>query len=114
MNVSYLSKKLPLSLAIVMVVLTLWVLAVAAQETVQPTYQIQVNGLTCPFCSYGIEKHVSAIEGVADVAMNLKAGLLTVTMKEGVALSQATANQAIEAAGFTPRSFHEITAVSEK
>lgn len=114
MNASYLSRKFPLSLAIVTVILTLWVMAVAAQETVQPTYQIQVNGLTCPFCSYGIEKHVSAIEGVVDVAMDLQAGLLTVTMKKGAVLDQTTANQAIEAAGFTPRSFHEITAASEK
>ncbi len=109
MNVPYLSKRLLLSLAVVMVVLTLWVTVVAAQEPAQSTYQIQVNGLSCPFCSYGIEKHVSAIEGVVDVAIDLKAGLLTVTMKKGAVLDQATANKAIEAAGFTPGSFHEIT-----
>jgi len=109
MNVPYLSKRLLLSLAVVMVVLTLWVTVVAAQEPAQSTYQIQVNGLSCPFCSYGIEKHVSAIEGVVDVAIDLKAGLLTVTMKKGAVLDQGPANKAIEAAGFTPGSFHEIT-----
>ncbi len=109
MNISHLSKRLSLALAVVMVLLTVWVTAVAAQEPAQSTYQIQVNGLSCPFCSYGIEKHVSAIEGVEDVALDLKAGLLTVTMKKGVILDQATANKAIEAAGFTSGSFQEIT-----
>ena len=109
MNVSHLSNRLPRALAVVMVVLTLWVTAVNAQESAGGIYQIQVNGLSCPFCSYGIEKHVSAIEGVVDVAIDLKAGLLTVTMKKGAVLDQATANKAIEAAGFTPGSFHEIT-----
>ncbi len=109
MDVDHLSKRLPRSLAIVMVVLTVWVTAVAAQEPAQSTYQIQVNGLSCPFCAYGIEKQVTAIEGVEDIALDLKAGLLTVTMKKGAVLDQATANNAIEAAGFTLGSFHEVT-----
>ncbi len=109
MNVFHLSKILPLSLAVVMVVFTFWVTAVAAQATTHPTYQIQVNGLSCPFCAYGIEKQVTAIEGVEEIALDLKAGLLTVTMEEGAALDQVTANKAIEAAGFTLGSFHEVT-----
>ncbi len=108
MDVDHLSKRLPRSLAIVMVVLTVWVTAAAAQEPAQSTYQIQVNGLSCPFCAYGIEKQVTAIEGVDEIALDLKAGLLTVTMEEGAVLDQPTASKAVERAGFTMGSFQQI------
>lgn len=109
MSVSHLSQRLPPYLAIVMVVFTLWVTAVAAQEPAHTTYQIQVNGLSCPFCAYGIEKQVNAIKGVEDIALDLKAGMLTVTMEEGATLEEETASKAVEAAGFTLGSFHEVT-----
>jgi len=108
MKIFHLSKRLPLSLAVVMVVFTLWVTAGAAQEPVHPTYHIQVNGLSCPFCAYGIEKQVTAIEGVEEIALDLKAGLLTVTMEEGAVLAQPTASKAVERAGFTMGSFRQV------
>jgi len=111
MNVTNLSQRLPPFLAIVIVAFTLGVTAVASQEPAHPTYQIQVNGLSCPFCAYGIEKQVNAIEGVENIALDLKAGLLTVTMKKGATLDQATASKAVEDAGFTLGSFHEVTMV---
>ncbi len=108
MNVFHLSKRLSLSLSLVMVVFTLWATAGAAQEPAHPTYQIQVNGLSCPFCAYGIEKQVTAIEGVEEIALDLKAGLLTVTMEEGAVLDQPTASKAVERAGFTMGSFQQV------
>ncbi len=41
-------------------------------------YQLQVNGLACPFCGYNIEKNVGKLDGVKDVKANLKEGLVTV------------------------------------
>lgn len=108
MNVSNLSKRLLRYFTVGMVVFTLWVTAVAAQEPAHATYQIQVNGLSCPFCAYGIEKQVNAIEGVEEIALDLKAGLLTVTMEEGAVLDQPTASKAVERAGFTLGSFQQI------
>lgn len=109
MTVSNLTKRSPPYLGIVIVAFTLWITAVAAQEPAHPTYEIQVNGLSCPFCAYGIEKQFTALEGVEEIALDLKAGLLTVTMEEGAVLDQATANKAVEASGFTLGSFHEVT-----
>lgn len=48
------------SLLMALVVMGLASTAVAAQ----PRYQIEVAGLACPFCAYGIEKKLRAIEGV--------------------------------------------------
>lgn len=30
----------------------------------QPSYKLRVDGLACPFCAYGIEKKLGALEGV--------------------------------------------------
>lgn len=108
MNIPKLSKRLVPYLTVGMAVFTLWVTAVAAQEPAPITYQIQVNGLSCPFCAYGIEKQVTAIEGVDEIALDLKGGLLTVTMEEGAILEQLTASRAVERAGFTMGNFQQI------
>jgi mercuric ion binding protein len=73
-----------------------------AQEP-KSVYTLQVDGLACPFCAYGIEKQLSAIEGVESVQTDIKSGTVTVTMQEGVTLERDTARQAVEAAGFTMR-----------
>lgn len=70
-----------------------------------PTYVLQVDGLACPFCSYGIEKQLNRIAGVASIATDIRSGTMTVTMAAGAALSEAEARQAVTAAGFTLRGF---------
>ena len=75
-----------------------------AQET-KPAYTVDVDGLACPFCAYGIEKQLSAIEGVATVDTDIKTGSVTVTMQPGSMLAEDAARKAVEAAGFTIRGF---------
>lgn len=72
-----------------------------------PSYRIEVAGLTCPFCAYGIEKKFTAIDGVGRVETNIKAGTVTVTMKDGATLDEATAEQAVKDAGFTLNGFKQ-------
>lgn len=66
-----------------------------------PSYRLQVAGLACPFCAYGIEKKLSSVPGVAAVETHIKDGSVIVTMKDGATLSKAAAQRAVEAAGFT-------------
>jgi len=66
-------------------------------------YTLQVDGLACPFCAYGIEKQVQAIEGVAAVETEIKTGTVTITMVAGATLTEAAARKAVEDAGFTFR-----------
>lgn len=75
-----------------------------------PSYQIEVAGLACPFCAYGIEKKLNAIEGVERVETNIKEGTVIVIMKDGARLDRATAERAVKAAGFTLRGFEPATA----
>ncbi len=82
----------------------LWASAVPAQDT-NPVYTLQADGLACPFCAYGVEKQLSRIEGVVAIETEIKTGTVTVTMRDGAVLDEATAKKAVEAAGFTLRGF---------
>lgn len=74
-----------------------------------PIYKIEVSGLACPFCAYGIEKKLNAIGGVENLATNIEDGTVTVTMKDGATLDKAAAEKAVKEAGFTLNGFAEVT-----
>jgi mercuric ion binding protein len=70
-------------------------------------YALAVDGLACPFCAYGVEKRLSAIEGVESVETDVKSGQVVVTLVEGKTLSEEVARQAVKDAGFTLRSLKQ-------
>lgn len=74
-----------------------------------PTYRIGVAGLACPFCAYGIEKKLSALDGVERLETNIKDGTVTVTMEEGATLDEPKARKAIEDAGFTFNGIEQLS-----
>ncbi len=69
-------------------------------------YALGVDGLACPFCSYGIEKQLSHIQGVESISTDIKSGRVTITMHEGTTLKQTDAERAIDKAGFIMRDFN--------
>lgn len=69
-------------------------------------YKIQVYGLNCPYCAYGVQKKIEAIHGVKSVDVNLPKGLVTVRTADGVTLRPDEMTWVINAAGFT---FHGMT-----
>ena len=94
-------------LGILLVVLSLTAIpALGGEHT--GAYRVGVDGLSCPFCAYGIEKHLSRIAGVDRLEIDIKAGLVTVHMKNGVALAEAAAAKAAKDAGFRMRSFAPV------
>lgn len=66
-------------------------------------YSIRVDGLACPYCAYGIEKKLNAIEGVRFRDMDLEKGIVTVETHD-VTLSDEQLKQLFQDAGFTYRS----------
>ena len=78
--------------------------AVQAQDAA-PVYTIQVDGLACPFCAYGIEKQLGAIEGVESIEIDIRSGSVKVTVQAGAILEEERARRAVEAAGFTMGGF---------
>ncbi len=70
-------------------------------------YNLRVDGLSCPFCAYGIEKKLIQTEGVESVTFDLKKGLVIVKVEEGVILTEMQLKQLVADAGFTLRSMSE-------
>ncbi len=65
------------------------------------TAVIQVDGLSCPFCTYGLEKQLKKVAGVESVSIDMKGGKAIVSMHHGV--DDHALRQAVERAGFTAR-----------
>ena len=78
-----------------------------AQQTSPPDSAQQIivrlDGASCPFCAFGLEKRLGHLEGVADVRLEMKAGKVIVTLQKGATVSEQALRQAVEEAGFTPR-----------
>lgn len=68
-------------------------------------YQLEVDGLACPFCAYGIEKKLSQLSGVKQVETDVANGRVDVDMADGQPLKEDQARQAVKDAGFSLRSF---------
>jgi len=66
-------------------------------------YEMRVDGLACPYCAYGIEKKLKAIDGVQDIDVDLNAGVVRVDVSDGVELTEPAMQQLFNDAGFTLR-----------
>lgn len=66
-------------------------------------YTMRADGLACPYCAYGVEKKLNEIEGVQQIEIDLNAGVVTVTVAEGVELTEPQMKKLFNDAGFTYR-----------
>jgi len=71
-------------------------------------YKLYVDGLACPFCAYGVEKHVGGLDNVKSVDILINEGIVAVNMAPGKTLDEANAKQAISDSGFTLRKFERV------
>lgn len=76
--------------------------------------EVRVDGLSCPFCAYGLEKRLTEIEGVVDLNIDVPKGLVTFAISEGNTVAEQVIDQAIRDAGFTPREIKMYTAEKEE
>lgn len=62
-----------------------------------------IEGLTCPFCSFGAEKQLKKVEGVREVKVDVDEGTATLIAKSDQSLDVEKIPRAIKAAGFSPK-----------
>lgn len=62
---------------------------------------IRVDGLSCPFCAYGLEKKLKAIKGVKTIKISIKKGMAFVIPKKNAKISDKDFLKAVKEAGFT-------------
>ena len=64
---------------------------------------VQVDGLSCPFCAYGLEKKLRNVDNVAMLEIQVSEGRAVLTPEPGTSLDLAAVEQAVRDGGFTPR-----------
>jgi copper chaperone CopZ len=89
---------------VIALVLMLPVTAYAAKTQ----YKLEVDGLACPFCAYGIEKKLNSTKGLENIDIDINAGTVTVTMAKGATMSRAQASRIVKDAGFSLRAFTKL------
>ncbi len=65
--------------------------------------QIEVDGISCPFCAYGLEKKLKALDSIDQLDIDLNEGLIKITLKKGKEISQKDVKEKVAEAGFTLR-----------
>ncbi len=63
---------------------------------------VQVDGLSCPFCAYGLEKKLRKVGNVASLEIQVSKGRAVLTPEQGTSLDLAAVEQAVRDGGFTP------------
>lgn len=80
-------------------VFSLFSINVFAME--QQTIEVDVTGMTCPFCVYGTEKTLKKLDGVERVDVSLDKKKARIVMQAGKKADIAAIKNAITDAGFT-------------
>ena len=64
------------------------------------TVELRVNGLTCPFCAFGIEKKLRKVDGVQEIEVLLDEGQIRLVFLEGNTATVRDLENAVDASGF--------------
>ena len=62
--------------------------------------ELQVNGMSCPFCAFGIEKKLRRVDGVQEVDVLLDEGRVRLTFRADNAATVDALEDAVGKAGF--------------
>ena len=100
-------KTIFIGVLLIAVILVSPIFPVYSQES-QQTILVQVKGLSCPFCSYGLEKKLKALDGVEGLEIHMRKGIAEIQIKRGIAVSDEAINKAVEDAGFTTGSIKRM------
>ncbi len=87
----------------------LFLLSGPVLATPQEVLEIDVAGMTCAFCAYGVEKNLGKLPGVEQAQVSLEAKKARVVMKAGETPDETVIREIIRDAGFTPRESSRYT-----
>ena len=96
----------------VMVVMAV-VSLIAGSAMAQTKHVIGVDGMSCPFCAYGLEKKLKKVKDVESVTIDLNEGKIMVMAKAGATIKEESLRKAVHDAGFTVSSLKKIEDHSE-
>ncbi len=88
------------SIQAVMAVLAL--LSTAPSGARVESASVVVQGMSCPFCAFGVEKRLRKVGGVRSVSVSTRDSLASLTAKDDQSIAVKEIPRAVEKAGFTP------------
>ena len=97
----------------------LLLIAPLASEAAEPLIlRVQVDGLACPLCAFGVEKELLKRDGIEDVVVDIEQEIILVTMSEtltldarGLEIAKAVVAEAVAVAGFTAHGIERVERV---
>jgi len=75
----------------------------SARSNERAQVQVRVDGLSCPFCAFGMEKRLKKLDGLEDLRILVDEGRAVMTFREGSAVDFDAIGEAIRKGGFTPK-----------
>ncbi len=63
---------------------------------------VEVKGLSCPFCTFGLEKKLKQLPGAEKVTIRVNEGKAEIDLAEGKKITKEQVEQAVKESGFTP------------
>ncbi len=100
--------------SLLMVIFSMMVISnvASAQETTTKSYvKIQVDGLSCPFCAYGLEKNLKKVKGAKDVFISIEHAYATFNVPKDNQPTEDELEKIVKDAGFSVK---EIEYSNEK
>ena len=75
---------------------------IQAQNNNRDLVEVQVDGLGCPFCAYGLEKKFKEFKGIDDIAIDIETGDFSFTYPIEKSISMKAVLEQVKEAGYTP------------
>ncbi len=72
-----------------------------AQSMDRDFFTVQVDGLGCPFCAYGLEKKFKELKGIKETNIEMETGIFTFTYPSEKALDMEAVSNQVDEAGYT-------------
>jgi len=92
-----------------LILIGLFVLSGPVFAEPQEVLEIDIAGMTCAFCIYGVEKNLGKLPGVERVQVSLESRKARIVMEVGAVADETLIRETIRDAGFTPREISRLT-----
>jgi len=88
---------------VIKIILIMFLLGISSTLAQSREVKVRVDGLSCPFCAYGLEKKLNDLDGVDSIFIDFEEGLVLMQVTDLENISEEEIRTKIEEAGFTPR-----------
>jgi len=82
--------------------LTLAVIHVSANGANKQQIEVDIQGMTCKFCAYGIQKKLNKLPNIEKAEVNIDTKKAIIIVKEGLLINLGEVKEAIKSSGFVP------------